>query len=220
MIAALGREPVATVLRDLRAYADVEDERAQQRVRAREAELGGRVGTAEKYELYGAAPPLAISPEGGELLYALTLARRPRLAVEFGASHGISTIHLAAALAEAGAGSLIASELLPEKAEAARANLAAAGLGAIAEIVTGDARETLREVEGPVELVFLDGRNDLYLDVLRLLEPVLAPDALVLADLSPGDPDLENYLAHVRGERSGYVSRTAPFGLEVSLRRP
>jgi predicted O-methyltransferase YrrM len=217
---ALGRDPVASVLRTLRAYASVEDERARERVQAREAELGARVTTAEKYALYGAAPPLAVSPQGGDLLYVLTRARRPLSAVEFGTSHGISAIYLAAALRDAGAGSLVSSELLPEKAEAARANLVAAELDDLVEIRVGDALETLRDVLRPVELVFLDGRNDLYLDVLRLLEPALAHDALVLADLSADDPDLVPYLSYVRGEGSGYASLTVPFGagLEVSLR--
>jgi predicted O-methyltransferase YrrM len=219
VIARLHRDPVVSVLRDLRAYAAVEDERARERVREREAELGHRVGTAERYELYGAAPPLAVSPEVGELLYALTRARRPPAAVEFGASHGISTICIAAALCDAGAGSLITTELVAEKAAAARANLAAAAVDGVVEVRAGDALETLRDVRGPLELVFLDGRNDLYLEVLRLLEPRLAPSALVLADLSAGDPDLLPYLAHVR-RGGGYTSQTmhGDAGLEISVR--
>ena len=208
----LTAEPIASVLRDLRAYADVEDALARERIRAREEQVGGRISNAERYELYGAAPPLAIAPHTGELLYALTRARRPRIAVEFGASHGVSTIHLAAGLRDAGIGSLVSSELLPEKADAARRNLVAAGLGDIVELRTGDALETLGDLRGPLDLVFLDGRNDLYLDVLRLLEPQLAPGALVLADLSD-DPDLDPYLAYTR---AAFTSLTL-LGLEISL---
>jgi predicted O-methyltransferase YrrM len=221
VIAGIARDPVAAVLRDLRAYAEVEDERARERVRMREAELGTRLATPERYALYGAGPPLAVSPEVGELVYVLTLARRPRRAIEFGTSHGISTIYLAAALRDTGIGGLLSAELVPEKAEAARTNLAAADLAGVAEIRIGDALETLRDVEGPVDLVFLDGRNDLYLDVLRLLEPALAEHALVLADLSAGDPDLVPYLAHVRGEGSYRSHRMlGEAGLEVSVRTP
>jgi predicted O-methyltransferase YrrM len=219
VIARLHCDPVVSVLRDLRVYAEVEDRRARDRVRAREAEVGSRVSNAERYELYGAAPPLAVSPEVGELLYVLTRARRPLAAVEFGASHGISTICIAAALCDAGAGSLITTELVAEKAQAARANLAAAEVGGVVEVRVGDARETLRDVRGPLELVFLDGRNDLYLDVLRLLAPRLAPSALVLADLSAGDPDLVPYLEHVR-DGGDYTSQTlhGDAGLEISVR--
>ena len=115
----------------------------------------------------------------------------------------------------------MSAELLPEKAEAAGANLAAAGLAGLVEIRSGDALETLRDVGGPVDLVFLDGRNDLYLDILRLLEPALAEHALVLADLSAGDPDLVPYLEHVRGERGYHSQRMlGEAGLEVSVRTP
>jgi hypothetical protein len=97
----------------------------------------------------------------------------------------------------------------------------AARLDDLVELRTGDALETLADLSGPVDLVFLDGRNDLYLDVLRLLEPVLAPDALVLADLSAGDPDLGPYLDHVRDADGAYRSLTLPPepGLEVSVQR-
>ena len=69
-------------------------------------------------------------------------------------------------------------------------------------------------------MLFLDGRNDLYLDVLHMLEPALAPAALVLADLSADDPDLAPYRAHVRAEGSAYRSQRllGESGLEVSFR--
>jgi predicted O-methyltransferase YrrM len=218
---AFAREPAAGVLRDLRAYAEVEDARARERVRARSTELGGRVGTAEKYVLYGEAPPLAVSPEVGELLYLLARARRPGFVVEFGASHGVSTIYLASALCDNGAGALVTTELLPGKAAATLRNVAEARLDDVVELRAGDALETLRDLRGPIELLFLDGRNDLYLPVLRLLEPELAPSALVVADLSPDDPDLATYLEHVRGPDGRYdsLSVACGAGVEVSVLR-
>jgi predicted O-methyltransferase YrrM len=80
--------------------------------------------------------------------------------------------------------------------------------------------QTLANVTEPVDLLFLDGRNDLYLPVLRLLEPRLAPDALVAADLSVEDPDLLPYLEHVRERAQGYFSINLPLdaGVELSVR--
>jgi predicted O-methyltransferase YrrM len=46
-------------------------------------------------------------------------------------------------------------------------------------------------------VLFLDGRNDVYLSVLQLVETRLAPDALVIADLSADDPDLRPNLDYV-----------------------
>lgn len=215
---ALDSEPVAAVLRELHALAAREDVLAWERVEARRAELGGTLTTAEKYEVYGDAPPLAISREEGQLLSLLVRALRPALVVEFGASHGVSTIYLAAGLRDAGAGRLVTTEIRPAKAESTLASLRRAGLDELVELRVGDARETLRTVDGEIGLAFLDGRNDLYLDVLRLLEPQLVAGAFVVADLSPNDPDLEPYLASVRAAYDRIELGLAP-GFEISVRR-
>jgi predicted O-methyltransferase YrrM len=218
---AYTRGPIAPVLERLRAYATVEDQQAKERLREREAEIGGRLATVDKYELHGDDPPLAISSEVGSLLYVLVRAQRPTLAVEFGASHGLSTIYIASALRDAGHGSLTTTEVRPKKAEATRANVESAGLGDIVEVRTGDALETLRSFDAPVDFLFLDGRNDYYLPVLELVEPSLAPNAVVAADLSADDPDLLPYLAYVRRTGGDYASTTIPLdaGVEISILR-
>jgi predicted O-methyltransferase YrrM len=66
---------------------------------------------------------LPISAQGGELLYILVRARRPTTIVEFGTSYGISTLYLAAAVADNGIGSVVSTELNSAKVAAARANL-------------------------------------------------------------------------------------------------
>ena len=104
----------------------MEDPPAKERVLDRERELGRRVWGAERSEMYGGAP-LSITPEVGDLLCVLVLARRPRTIVEFGASHGYSTIHLAAAVRDVGSGRVITTELEPDKVAAAERNLAEAG---------------------------------------------------------------------------------------------
>jgi predicted O-methyltransferase YrrM len=156
----------------------------------------------------------------GELYYVLAMSRRARLTVEFGASHGISTIYLAAAIGDAGRGSLITTELLPHKAQAARQNLAEAQLDDLVEIRVGDATMTLEDLVGPVDVLVLDGRNDQYKTILQLVEPQFAPDALVVADLGKDDPDLRRYQSHVRNADHGYFSIELPLdaGLEISTR--
>lgn len=214
-------EPTRSVLDELHAYADREDPLARERVQARREELGGRLSTAEKYEVYGDAPPLAISPDEGAVLYLLVRLLRPASIVEFGSSHGISTIYLAAGLRDNGAGRLVSTEIRPAKADASSANLERAGLADLVELRLGDARETLADDPPTIDLAFLDGRNDLYLDVLALLEPRLSERALVVADLSPNDPDLEPYLAQVRDPGGPFAHVPVPFapGFEVSARR-
>jgi predicted O-methyltransferase YrrM len=212
---------VVRVLDRLHTQAHREDPLAKERVRACEAERAERLDQEARYELYGDAP-LAIKREVGALLYLLTLSKRPRLVVEFGASLGLSTIYLAAALSDLGGGSLITTELRESKATLASHNLAEAQLDDLVELRVGDARETLRNLPVQLDLLFLDGRNDLYVDILRTVQPSLAPGALVVADLSAGDVDLLPYLERVRDPTGCYVSAHVPLdeGVELSVRAP
>ena len=54
---------------------------------------------------------MPISQQGGDLLYILARAKRPNTIVEFGTSYGISTIYLAAAVADNGTGHVVSTEL-------------------------------------------------------------------------------------------------------------
>jgi predicted O-methyltransferase YrrM len=206
------------VLDDLRRLAETEDPAAIARMRAHERQLGKRVYGRERAAVYGAAP-LSIKPEVGELLYVLALARRPGTIVEFGASLAYSTIHLAAAVRDAGEGVVITTEIEPDKARVARENLADAGLDDLVDLREGDALETLQDVRR-VDLLFLDGWNNLYLPVLDLLEPALTPGALVIADLSAGDAEQIPYCERMDDPETGYVSVEVPLdaGVVVSVR--
>jgi predicted O-methyltransferase YrrM len=68
-----------------------------------------------------------------------------------------------------------------------------------------------------VGLVLLDGWKNLNLPVLRLLEPKLAPGALVAADDS-SFANMADYLGYVRDPGNGYVSVSFPVedGVELS----
>lgn len=158
---------------------------------------------------------LAVSRGTGDLLYILARTRGARAIVEFGTSFGVSTVFLAAALRDNGGGRLIGSEYEPSKANAARAALAEAELADLVEIREGDALDTFAgDLPNPIDLVFLDGAKSLYLDVLRRLEPLLSPGALVVADNAGRSPD---FLDHVRTSGT-YVSSDAGNDVEVALR--
>ena len=161
--------------------------------------------------------PLPVSRATGALLYMLARSTGALAIVEFGTSFGISTLHLAAALRDNGAGGrLITCEFEPSKVLRARANLAAAGLDDLVEFREGDALRTLAtELPGAIDLVLLDGAKSLYPDVLALLEPRLRAGALVVADNADHSPE---YLARVRSKDAGWMS--TPFGddVEVSMR--
>jgi predicted O-methyltransferase YrrM len=160
---------------------------------------------------------IPISADAGRLLYALVRAIRPQTVVEFGTSFGISTIYLAAAVTDNGTGQVITTELSARKAAAARANLQEAGVAGPVTVREGDALHTLAGMSGPVGLVLLDGWKDLCLPVLRLLEPALAPGALVAAD-DITHAGMAGYLDFIRDPANGYVSVAFPVedGMEIS----
>ncbi len=164
---------------------------------------------------------LPVTPEAGRLLYTLVRASRPTTVVEFGMSLGISAIHLASAVRDNGVGRVVTTELNAHKVAVAAGNFADAGLDDIITVLHGDALETLSAIEGPVQFVLLDGWKDLYTRVLELLEPRLAPGALVVAD-NTGMPSLQSYLDYVRDPVNGYVSVHFPVrdadSMEISCR--
>jgi predicted O-methyltransferase YrrM len=162
---------------------------------------------------------LSVSPELGRLLYMYARACRARRIVEFGTSMGISTIYLAAALRDMGGGQLIGTELESSKVVLAQVNLESAGLADLVQIREGDARETLRRLDGEVDLVLLDGAFTLYLPVLKVLEPRLRTGAMVIAENAfeqAGD-----YLKYVRDPANGFLSQPIPLepgrGNEISV---
>jgi len=164
---------------------------------------------------------MPVTPEAGRLLYALVRAARPSTIVEFGMSLGISAIHLASAVRDNGSGRVVTTELSSAKVAAAKKTFAKTGLDGLITVLEGDALTTLADLEGPVELVLLDGWKELYLPVTKLLEPKLSAGALIIADNTSMD-DTKPYLDHVRDPGNGYVSVNFPVrdgdSMEISCR--
>ncbi|GAB3441570.1 class I SAM-dependent methyltransferase [Streptomonospora sediminis] len=217
--AGLADPPVRRVLD--RLFAGVaEDGAIVARARAEAAELAEPPGARLTSDLCAEAS-LAVTPDLGRFLYQAVRWARPAAVVEFGASFGVSAIHIAAALRDNGGGRLVTTELHEGKARAAAANLAEAGLSAYAEVVAGDARTALaRQPGGPpdVDLLIMDGWKELYHEVLEAVEPRLRDGALVISDNLGMLSD--DYVARLR--RSGeYVSSSLPLGsdgVELSVR--
>ena len=212
---SLTTDPVAAVLKRLFREAEIADrpmtESFRQSDSIRDALTKLLEDEAKDYRaLYGrwANNFLNVSADFGRFLYMCARARRAKSIVEFGTSFGISTIHLACALRDSGGGQLIGSELEPTKAQRARQNLIDADLADLVEIRVGDALETLKDIGGEVDLLFLDGAFSLYLPVLKLLEPHLKDGALVIGDNAV---EQSGYLSYVRNPQNGYLSLPLPF---------
>jgi predicted O-methyltransferase YrrM len=163
---------------------------------------------------------IPISRLQGRFLYLVARSLGAQRIVEFGTSFGISTLYAAAAARDE-SGQVIGSELEPTKQRAATAHLAEAGLADFAEVRLGDARETLRDVAGPIDLLLLDGWKEMYLPMLQMLAPKLRPGAVVLADnIRTFRRALTPYLDYVQSGRNQFASVTLPLadGFEYSVR--
>ncbi len=164
---------------------------------------------------------MPVSQDAGRFLYGVARSIAAKRIVEFGSSFGISTIYFAAALHDNGGGKVIGSELEASKVAKANRHLAEAGLAEYAEVRAGDARQTLNETGGPIDLLFLDGWKELYLEVLHLTSTSLRPGSVVLADDTELFPeDLASYLEFVRDPENGFASVNLLLGdgIEYSVR--
>jgi predicted O-methyltransferase YrrM len=161
---------------------------------------------------------IPLEPAQGMLCYLLCRSLGARRVVEFGTSFGISTIYLALAVRDNGGGRVTGTELVPAKAAQARVHLAEAGLAEYVEIREGNALDTLRSLEGPVDFFLNDGFPRFALDVLRLVAPHLRAGAIVLADnVSLFRAEHEEYLAYVREPKHGFVSGVLALAEDAEL---
>jgi caffeoyl-CoA O-methyltransferase len=122
------------------------------------------------------------APEQAAFLEMLVRLAGAKFAVEVGTFTGYGAIRIARGLAEGG--SLLCCELDPERAELARANLDAAGVGERVEIRVGPAIETLRAMpdEQTIDFAYLDADKAGYPDYYGELVSRLSPGGLLVID--------------------------------------
>lgn len=159
---------------------------------------------------------LAVGPDSGRLLFALVAPNAGCEVLEIGGSHGYSTMWLAAAARILG-GRVVTLEQEPGKIEVWRRNIAAAGLEEWAELVEGDAKETLPALEDGFDVVFLDAWKDDYELLFGLARTKLDPGGIVVADNVTTSSTVEAYAAARQADPT-LVSVTVSIGhgLEVT----
>jgi predicted O-methyltransferase YrrM len=212
MTSTLHSEPVSVVLQRLLTAEEQHDPQAY-------TELGvegfpTHLDVGQRADLFKDVY-MSVSSSTGELLYLLARATGARTVVEYGTSFGVSTIYLASAVRDNGGGTVVGTELQPDKALAAQRNFAEAGVSDLIDLRVGDALATLTDVPGPIDLLLLDGWPDLALPVLRLLEPALRAGSLILVD----DVDMDwgsdvhgPLLSYLGDPGNGYASVKVPMG--------
>lgn len=115
------------------------------------------------------------------LKFLINLSGAKRV-LEIGAFIGVSTMTFAKALPADGR--VVTLEKFDHFAEIANLNFAANGLADKITLIEGDAFEVLGQLdkEEPFDFVFIDGDKGRYGDYLRLVEPLLSAEALVIID--------------------------------------
>jgi predicted O-methyltransferase YrrM len=153
----------------------------------------------------------------GQFLFALVAPQTDCEVLEIGGSRGYSTIWLAAGVRYLG-GRVLSLEADPAKAEAWRRNVAEAGLEDTADLIEGDAFETLRQMDDVFDLVFIDAEKGDYEALFDLARPNAEPGALFIADnVLSHEETLGDYSRHRQADPT-LESVTVPLdrGLELS----
>jgi predicted O-methyltransferase YrrM len=160
----------------------------------------------------------AVAPTTGRFLFALVAPQADCEVLEIGGSRGYSTLWLAAGARILG-GHVLSLEHDPAKAEAWRRNIADAGLEEWAELIEGDAFESLGAIEDVFDVVFLDAEKDDYEALYSLARPKLEPGAVIVADNVLSHPDPLAQYSRARQADPTLESVTVPLdrGLELSV---
>jgi predicted O-methyltransferase YrrM len=154
----------------------------------------------------------------GQFLFSLVAPQTDCEVLELGGSRGYSTIWLAAGARIFG-GRVLSLEHDRRKIEAWRRNIADAGLDGWAQLVEGDAFETLPSIEDVFDVVFLDAEKDDYEQLFRLARSKVEPGALVIADNVLSHEETLGAYSRARHADSTLESVTVPLdrGLELSV---
>ena len=154
----------------------------------------------------------------GQFLFSFVAPQADCEVLELGGSRGYSTIWLAAGVRHLG-GRVLSLECDPAKVDAWRTNVAEAGLDDVAELLPGDAFETLPQIEDVFDVVFLDAEKEQYEQLFELARDKLEPGAVVIADNVLSHEGTLGAYSRARQSDPTLESVTLPLdrGLEISV---
>ena len=88
----------------------------------------------------------------------------------------------------------------------AHQNFKEANLKEVITLLDGDAMETLKDIQGPIDFLLLDGWNDLYLPLIKMLEPKFQTGAIIITDNSDF-ASAKPFIQYVRSRKDKYISQ-------------
>jgi len=123
-----------------------------------------------------------IGPAAGKFCYMMARAIGARRVFELGSGYGYSTLWFARAVRENGGG-VVHHTVWDEGLHArAKANIEEAGYSDLVQFHLGEAVQTLRETEGPFDILFNDIDKDGYPASLPVMKEKLRVGGLILID--------------------------------------
>ncbi|MDX1616443.1 MAG: O-methyltransferase [Candidatus Promineifilaceae bacterium] len=142
-----------------------------------------RPAEMQQMEAYAAEHDFPIiGPAAGYFCYQVARLCGARRVFELGSGYGYSTAWFARAVQENGGGvvhHVVWDEALSQRA---RGHLDKLGLGALVTYTVAEAVQTLRESEGPFDLIFIDINKDSYPEAVDVAEEKLSPGGVVIID--------------------------------------
>ena len=126
------------------------------------------------------SPQMLSGPVEGRLLETLVFATGAKRVLEFGTFSGYSALAMAGGLAPGG--TVTTLELSEERAEVARRHIAQSPYADRIEVRVGPALESVRDLPGPFDFVFIDADKESYPDYYEASLERLSERGLIAVD--------------------------------------
>ena len=144
-------------------------------------------------------------PVAGRFLELVVFAAQPHRVLEIGTFSGHSALAMAAALPEGGR--IDACELDPERAAFAQRYFDRSPHGSKITLHVGPALDTVAQLEGEFDFVFIDADKPGYVDYYEAVLPrlsahgvIVADNTLASGDVVDGDPPIKRFNEHVAND--------------------
>ncbi len=145
---------------------------------------------------------MSVGPLEGAFLRFLVALKQPRRVLEIGVFTGWSGIEMATALPDGA--TIVACDVNPETTAIAKRYAEESGVADRIDYRVGPAQETIAELEGPFDLVFIDAWKPDYIEYYEAVLPKLADDGVILADNTlgglNGNEGIAAFNAHVMAD--------------------
>jgi predicted O-methyltransferase YrrM len=153
------------------------------------------------------APQMMVGEVEGRFLEFLVRSTGAKRVLELGTFTGYSSLSMARGLSDGGR--VITCDVNEETNAIARRYAEEAGLADRIEYRLGAGLDTLADLDGPFDLIFIDADKENYRNYYDAVLPKLAPDGLLLADnalrngrvLEDGDEPMKDFNDYVMGDK-------------------